>query len=37
MITDNRNNTDIRFNYDSGSDFNDKIDNDKQEGNYIID
>jgi hypothetical protein len=37
MMTDSGDDTDVRFDYDSGSDFDDEIDNDEQEGGCVMD
>ena len=37
MMTDSEDDTDLRFDYDSGSDFDDEIDNDEQEGDCVMD
>lgn len=37
MMTDSGDDTDVRFDYDSGSDFDDEIDNDEQEGDCVMD
>jgi hypothetical protein len=37
LMTDSGDDTDVRFDYDSGSDFDDKIDNNEQENDYVMD